>query len=38
MYAYFGLDDSTLSQKLFSFFDEDNSGELNFAEFGVLFD
>ena len=35
MYAYFGLEDNGLHRKLFGFFDEDDSGQLNFAEFGV---
>ncbi len=35
MYAYFNLDENALNQKIFGFFDADDSGLLNFAEFGV---
>ena len=33
MFQYFHLEDHSLHRKLFSYFDEDESGHLNFAEF-----
>ena len=33
MFSYFRLEDNILHRKLFSYFDEDGSGYLNFAEF-----
>jgi Ca2+-binding EF-hand superfamily protein len=36
MLAHFDMEDNTLNRKVFSFFDCDDSGQLNFLEFSVM--
>ena len=36
MLTHLDMEDNTLNRKVFSFFDCDNSGQLNFLEFSVI--